>query len=254
VIPFAAELLAVAMAVSGAGAVPAAPTQEPLPPRGPVPFAVGERATYDVKFGFVKAGTASMQVRGITPVRNRDAYHFAFRVTGGIPLYRVDDILESWTDTARFHSLRYVQDQEEGGRKRERRYEIFPERAQFVENDKAPEASVAEPLDDASFLYYVRTLPLEVGKEYSFPRYFKPKSNPVRIRVLRRERIEVPAGRFETIVVQPIIKTRGIFSEGGRAEVWIADDATRAVVQLKSKLPFGSINLYLTKYEPGARP
>jgi hypothetical protein len=90
-----------------------------------------------------------------------------------------------------------------------------------------------------------------VGRTYEFNRYFKPGSNPVKIVVLRKERIDVPAGRFNTIVIQPIIKTRGIFSEGGRAEVWLADDASRVVVQMKSKLPFGSLNLYLTSYRPG---
>jgi len=251
-IALATDLLALALAFTAVTTPQDAGATAHVAP--PVPFAVGEKAVYDVKFGIVHAGTGTMEVKGIEPVRGRDAWNFAFRITGGVPLYRVDDILESWVDTARFVSLRYVQDQEEGRRKRERRYEIFPERAEFQEQGKAMSPSVTDPLDDASFLYFVRTLDLEVGKEYSFDRYFKPGSNPVRIRVLRKERIQVPAGRFNAIVIQPIIKTRGIFSEGGRAEVWIADDPTRAVLQLKSKLPFGSINLYLKSYQPGARP
>ncbi len=254
--PLAASLLTVAVAVVAVAAPQSAvpPTPITAPPASPVPFAVGEKAVYDVKFGIMSAGSGTMEVKGIDRVRGRDAWNFAFRITGGVPFYRVNDVLESWVDTAGFVSLRYVQDQEEGRRTRERHYEIFPDRAEFIEDGKAPAASVTQPLDDASFLYFVRTLPLEVGQEYSFDRYFKPGSNPVRIRVLRKERIEVPAGKFNAIVIQPIIKTRGIFSEGGRAEVWIADDSTRAVLQLKSKLPFGSINLYLKSYQPGTRP
>jgi hypothetical protein len=247
---FAAGTLAVVLTITSGGAQA---TRLDVP-RAPVPFSVGERAVYEVKFGFVPAGTGRMEVAGIESVRGRDAYRFRFRVTGGIPLYRVDDVLESWVDTARFQSLRYVQDQEEGGRQRERHYEIYPERAVFQERGKAEAPSVADPLDDASFLYFIRTLPLEVGRTYEFNRYFKPGSNPVKIVVLRRERIEVPAGKFNTIVIQPIIKTRGIFSEGGRAEVWLADDASRIVVQMKSKLPFGSLNLYLRSYQPGGAP
>ena len=71
------------------------------------------------------------------------------------------------------------------------------------------------------------------------------------IRVVRRETVEVPAGRFTCVVVQPVIKTPGIFSENGRAEVWLTDDAQHVVVQIKSKLSFGSINLYLRSYTPG---
>ena len=75
----------------------------------------------------------------------------------------------------------------------------------------------------------------------------------MRIRVLRRDTISVPAGKFNTIVVQPTIKTKGIFSEGGRAEVWISDDADRIVVQMKSQLSFGSLNLYLRSKKLGTK-
>jgi hypothetical protein len=70
----------------------------------------------------------------------------------------------------------------------------------------------------------------------------------VRIRVLRKERIKVPAGTFDAIVLQPIIKTSGIFSEGGQAEIWLSDDEKRIMLQMKSRLSFGSLNLYLRTY------
>src|SRR4029079_4621533 len=81
-----------------------------------------------------------------------------------------------------------------------------------------------------------------------------PRSQSRHDRVLRRERIKVPAGEFDALVLQPIIKTKGIFSEGGRAEVWLSDDSNRIMLQMKSKLPFGSLNLYLTSYSRAARP
>ena len=55
----------------------------------------------------------------------------------------------------------------------------------------------------------------------------------------------MPAGTFNTIVVKPIIRTSGIFSEGGQAELWFTDDAAHTLVQMKAKLSFGSLNLYL---------
>ena len=77
-----------------------------------------------------------------------------------------------------------------------------------------------------------------------------PDRNPVRLRVLRKERVTVPAGTYNAIVVQPIIKTKGIFSEKGQAEVWLSDDSSRILLQVKSKLSFGSLNLYLKSYTP----
>src|SRR5260370_110909 len=83
--------------------------------------------------------------------------------------------------------------------------------------------SASEPLDDVSFLFYARTLPLRVGDVDTIPRYFK-QGRDVILRVLRKERITVPAGPFETIVVQPTITNAGgLFGQGGQAEVYFSD-------------------------------
>ncbi|MFN5597901.1 MAG: DUF3108 domain-containing protein [Gemmatimonas sp.] len=211
----------------------------------PVPFQVGERLEYEVRFGALKVGNGSMEVKEITEVRGRPVWHTAFTIKGGIPLYRVNDLYESWFDVNTLNSLRYHQDVDEGNYERKRRYEIFPERGVLREGDRPEEPTVTNPLDEGSFLYFVRTLPLEVGKTYEFSRYFKAQGNPVRIRVLRRETVTVPGGTFKTVVLQPTFQTKGIFSQNGKAEVWISDDDRRMVVQMKSKLSFGSLNLYL---------
>lgn len=211
----------------------------------PVPFQVGERLDYDVRFGSLKVGTGSMEVKEITEVRGRPVWHTAFTIKGGIPLYRVNDLYESWFDVNTLNTLRYHQDVDEGNYERKRRYEIFPERGMMREGDRPEEPTVTNPLDEGSFLYFVRTLPLEVGKTYEFSRYFKAQGNPVRIRVLRRESVTVPGGTFQTVVLQPTFQTKGIFSQNGRAEVWITDDERRMMVQMKSKLSFGSLNLFL---------
>jgi hypothetical protein len=221
--------------------------------RAKVPFGVGERLEYDVKFGSLRVGNAHMEVVALDNLRGRPAWHTAFWVQGGNFLYRVNDVYESWMDTETLSSLRFVQELEEGGKDTERRFEIYPERSVFVQTSKKPateEPSVSQPLDDGSFLYFVRTIPLVVGQTYDFNRYFRPDRNPVRIRVLRKERIKVPAGTFDAIVIQPVIKTKGIFSENGHAEIWLSDDERHIMLQLKSKLSFGSLNLYLKSFFP----
>lgn len=211
----------------------------------PIPFGVGERLIYDVRFGPVRVGRGSMEIIGIDTVRGRAAWHAHFRVKGGNFVYRVNDTYESWIDTARMHSLRYLQNISEGRYNKQRRYEFYPERQIYQENEKPEQPSIADPLDEASLLYFIRTVPLEVGRTYEFDRYFKPEKNPVRIKVLRRERVSVPAGNFQTIVIQPMIKSNKLFAENGSAEIWISEDSARMMVQMKSDLSFGSLNLYL---------
>lgn len=236
------------LALALGGAAPSLPAQDgpSLPANAAiVPWSIGERLTYDVRFGFIKAGTGEMTIRGVEMVRGRPAWHGRFTVHGGYLALRVDDVLETWMDAVTLSSLRFEQDFKEIGRERQRLFEIFPDRQVYQQAGKPERPSVADPLDDGSFLYFIRTVPLDVGRTYEFNRYFIPDRNPVRIRVLRRERVQVPAGTFECIVLQPIIKAKGIFSENGQAEIWLTDDSRRIMVQMKSKLAFGSLNLYL---------
>lgn len=206
---------------------------------------VGERLTYDVKFGPLKVGRASMEVLGIEEVRGRHAWHTRFVVNGGTFFFRVNDVLESWIDVETFSSLRFRQQLSEGSRDRLYDYEIYPESAIYIEKGKPQRPSVSHPLDDGSFLYFLRTVPLELGATYEFQRYFMPDRNPVRLDVLGRDTVDVPAGRFNSLVIRPVIKAKGVFSENGHAQVWISDDADHVVLQMTSHLKIGSISLQL---------
>jgi hypothetical protein len=246
-----AGTLSHAGAQTGNGAVSS--ISVPLPPNAAkVPFVIGEKLDYEVRFSSLKVGSGSMQVLEVDTVRGRPSYHAMFKYSGSMAWAKVNDSHETWFDVETLVSRRFHQDIDNPGYDRVRRFEIFPERGMFKEGDKPEEPTPRDPLDDAAFLYFVRTLPLEVGKSYSFPRYFKAQGNPVSIRVLRKEKVKVPAGEFNTIVLQPTIRTKGLFSEGGKAEVFLTDDSRRMMVQLKSKLSIGSINLYLKSFNTGA--
>jgi hypothetical protein len=230
-----------------------AATSAPASPRhfDSLPFKVGEVLSFDVRFGPVRVGHASMEVLGIDDVRGRRAMHTLFHVEGGTPFYRVTDLMESWFDST-LSSLRFHKELNEGSAHRVYRYEIFPERGIYVEQMKAPNAehpTVAQPLDDGSFIYFARTLALRPGESYEFPRYFLPDRNPVVLEVVRRERIEVPAGTFDAIVVRPTVKAKGIFSENGKAELWFTDDPAHLLLQMRSHLSFGTLSLQLREYK-----
>ena len=214
-----------------------------------VPFGVGERMEYDIRYKGIHVGTGDMEVLPMDTVRGLDVWHTIFRMSGGFLFYKVNDKYESWLDARTLASLRYWQDIDEGSYEPKRHYEIFPERRQYVENNKEPAPSVEHPLDDGSFLYYLRTVPLHVGMDTTLNDYFKADKNPIRFKVLRKDTIDVPAGRFPAIVVQPIFQSK-LFDEGGHAEVWLSDDENHIMLQMKSSVRFGSLSLYLKSYHP----
>jgi hypothetical protein len=216
-----------------------------------IPFGVGERMDYDVRFLGGKKGEGSMEVREITDVRGRKAWHTVFAVKGRVALLiSVNIMLESWFDMSTLNSLRFHQNQQYTGTKKIQTIQIYPERDIYREDSLPERPSAKDPLDDGSFLYFVRSLPLEVGKTYTFDRYFKPDKNPIRITVLRREKIKVPAGEFNTIVLRPEIKSGGLFAEG-KSQVWMTDDPSHMVVKLESEVAVGTLSLHLKSFKPG---
>ena len=228
-----------------------------IPAAAPVPFGPGENAQYQVRLGlFGDVGEGRLSVESIDTLRGHPTYHLRMHIKGGIPFASVDTKYESWLDVRGLMSRRFHQDQDEVRYERKRTFNFFPEerRWELVGKDERGELPTNMPLDDLSFIYFARTLQLEVGREYTFNRYFQDDGNPVRLRVLRTETVTVPAGTFETIVVQPIIKSKGLFSEGGEAEVYFTNDSRRILVMLKSKVKIlRSLDLMLEKYTPGTR-
>jgi Protein of unknown function (DUF3108) len=217
----------------------------------PVPYAVGEELTYKAHFGGIPAGTARMRVDGVEMVRGRPAYHVVFSVDGGVPFFRVHDRYESWIDVETLASLRHRQQVSEGRYHRTTNYEIYPERAEYQKEGDSVRTSVANPLDDGSFIYAVRTAGVRVGETRRDDRYFRPDKNPVVLTGLRQDTVTVAAGTFATTVVRPTIRTSGIFSDDGQAQVWFTDDANRYPVQVKAKFANFSLRLALQSVTPG---
>ena len=243
----------VALPLSAQQATPDSAAQRAKPP-----FGIGELLEYDIKFSGkptlgreIHVGNGSMEVLPMDTVRGKDTWHTMFRLSGGIPFYRVNDKYEAWADAHTLASLRFYQDIDEGSYEPKRHYEIFPDRREFVEGEKPPQESVEHPVDDGFLLYFIRTIPLRVGLDTAINDYFKADRNPIRIKVVRREKVKVPAGEFNAIVIEPTIKTNGIFKEGGKASIWLSDDENHIMLQMKSRVSsLGSLNVYLKSFRP----
>lgn len=221
-----------------------------------VPFAPGEHLIYQVKLGFANVGEGWLRVMPMDTVHGHSTYpvELGLSASTAFGLIKVRDRFQSWIDEYTLASRRFHKDQHEVSYKSQKSFDIFPERREWSRTDaeKVGATLSDQPLDEVAFMYFIRTIDLEVGEEYTYNNYFKEDGNPVVLRVLRREVKEVPAGTFNTIVVQPIIQTDGLFSEGGKAEIYLSDDAARRIVYLRSEIPVvGSITLHLKEvYEP----
>ena len=219
------------------------------------PFAVGEKLSYSAKLGMLTLGSGTLEVASVDTVRGVESFRLRFRLEGKTMFYTLDDVLESWVSTADLTSRRFVQDFEENGKSMDRRYEIFPDSGYYREHGRDTLfATPHSPLDDAAFFYFVRVTPLEVGRKYTYNRYFRKEKNPVTIQVVKREKMDLPDGsEVNCLVLHPTIDTRGLFSKRSETLIWLTDDSRRLPVQIRTKFPFGTVTLRLKNMVlPGA--
>jgi hypothetical protein len=220
-------------------------------------FANGEELHYAASFEklhvSIHVGGAEMRFVGRDTIRGHVAWKASFTIGGGFSGLSVHDTTMSWFDSLSFDSYRFVQNVHDPHYHANRDTQVFPEERSYRTKDGKVRPSVADPLDDVSLVYLVRTLPLEPGQCYVFRRYFQPEGNPVVVHVVRRDTVEVPAGRFVALLLRPQITTSRMFSKNGSARLWLSDDSARTVVRLETNLGFGSIDLYLRQIGPDPR-
>src|SRR5215216_3644758 len=186
-------------------------TPPPAAPPALYPFAVGEKLSYSAKLGMLTLGSGSLEVASVDTVRGVESFRLRFRLQGKTMFYSLDDVLESWVGTSDLSSRRFVQDFVENDKATRRHYEIYPDSGFYREQGLEKMLPTPEnPLDDAAFFYFVRMTPLEVGKKYSYDRYFRKDKNPVTIEVVKREKMELPDGnKVQCLVLHPTIDTKG---------------------------------------------
>lgn len=227
-----------------------APAAHSPPAPQPVPFLTGERMVFSARYGPFSVGQATMEIAGIDTIRGAETVHIRFHIQGGALWYHLDQTLESWVGRSDFRSRRYVTDTDERGKLRHNAFEIFPDSGFYREAGvDSTKPTVADPLDDAAFLYWVRTVPLEMGKRYEYRRYFRPDRNPVIVQVEKREKVSVAGRKFNAIVIRPVIpQGRGIFAEQAEAHIWLSDDPQHLILALQSNFSFGTVTLKLKEF------
>ena len=99
--------------------------------------------------------------------------------------------------------------------------------------------------DIYSSFYFIRHQPLEPGKSVYINLLDSKKLHHIEIRALRRERVKVPAGEFDTIVIEPMVRPEGVFEGKRGAYIWLTDDDRRIPVKAQTKVTVGSVTAVL---------
>jgi hypothetical protein len=230
--------------------------------RGPRPplrvgWAPGEQLAFSIQYGLISAGEATLEVEPSLKVRqDRTTYHLVSQAISNpvfSKFFKVRDRVESFVDTLHLHSVRFEKHLREGDYKKDLLI-LFDQERHVALIDGVRECEVEPHVQDIlSSLYYVRTVPLAVGQSVYVPNHDNGKNYPLEVRIEGRERVQVDAGTFDCLVVEPVLMGEAVFKQDGRVRVWLTDDELRLPVLLKSKVFVGAIAGVLTRFELGGR-
>ena len=93
--------------------------------------------------------------------------------------------------------------------------------------------------------YFIGTRPRAVGTSFELAAVSGKKKYGLKVLCHREEIIEVPAGKFPCLVVEPVLMGDGLFKAKGKLWIWLTKDSRRLPVKMQSKIPVGSIKAEL---------
>jgi len=219
----------------------------------------GEQLKFSIRWLGFEVGTADVEVKGISEIRGRRAFHIAVYVRSNALIdlvYRVRDEHHSYVDVERLHSLRYEKILKEGRYRADEVMDYDHETHQAVyfsrKNGSRKEMLIPKDVQDqVSCAFWFRIQPMSVGDSVRIPVNADEKNWNLEVKILKRSPIEIAdLGSFDAVQIEPFIQFQGIFIHRGRMVGWMSADEKRLPLLMRTKIPIlGSIHVVLVHYE-----
>ena len=232
---------------------------EPNLPEVNAPWMKGEKLTFSLGWGFITAGSATLEVR---PMLDGKTEFLTF-ATGNKTInkiYPVNDTVYTrvrnkglMTEVFRkrlhegtFHNTSVIR----FDRKGEKAWlsdSVFkdPVKRTVKRSADTVVAIQGEEHSIMSAFYLVRTLPLKVGEVSRFSAVSGKKRYELKVLVHGREKVKSVLGEVQCIKVEPVLDGDGIFVSKGRIFIWLTDDERRIPVLMECEIALGSIKAKL---------
>lgn len=232
-------------------------------------FTTGEKLFFEINYGFVTAGTATLEIAPNYQIINgRKCFDIYANVSSNESfewVYKFTERLKSYIDAEGIFPWRFEQTINEPNYSKiyEANFDqdnLKVKIASTVKGDKKPdeEYNIQQYVQDImSAFYFARTFDYSTSKAgdvYYIPYFHKNSTVSLPVKFLGREKTEVAAGEFKCIMLQPNVKEGDLASKADDIVVWITDDAIRMPVKVQVSIIIGSVKVELTKYSGLAGP
>jgi hypothetical protein len=213
------------------------------------PFCPGEKLTFQIRWSFIPAGEVVLEIPPIESVNGVKSYHFVM-IAKTYPLidliYRIRDRVDAYTDIEMTRSILYKKQNKGKGKrdvivnfnweKQEAQYSNFGRKTK-------PIAILPGSFDPFSIFYAFRLHDLKENAEVEAPVTDGKKCVVGKAKVIKREKIRVASGTYDTYLVEPDLKhIGGVFkkTKDAKIRIWVTADTKRIPVKVESRVVVGS--------------
>jgi len=217
-----------------------------------LPFAVGEKFEYVARAPHGLRGKATMWIEGPVAVRGVETMVLRFDFSTKVGFVTISDRTTSWLDPLHMAAMRFDKKEVRFLARHNEHVEMEPATREWTEADgRTGRSPTSQPLDELSFIYWLRTVSLEPGESMTLERHFDPARNPTVIRSLGRGRVETPLGTFTTREVEMRVRDARNYKGEGVIRFSFSDDSCRRPVRIESTIPdAGTVVMTLASASP----
>ena len=217
---------------------------------GELPFAPGEKLTFQLRWENIPAGHAVLEVQPVKEFNGEQVNHFvltAFTNSAIDVFYKVRDRFESYADIEMNNSILFRKRQREGSYKKDVLVEFdWPnDQVKYTLRGQPKEPLSGIPpgaFDPLSAFYFIRMMDFRLDSSLERPITDGKNRFIGRAKVVGREILTLESGTYDTFIVEPeTAHIGGVFrkSKDPKLQFWITADERRIPVRFKSKVAVG---------------
>lgn len=217
-------------------------------------YGFGEKLEYKVGYKFITAGTGYFHILPDPVYREgRPCYDIRFEVRSLKSLeflYKVRDRYRTVLDAGGIFPWQFEQHVREGDYKRD--FKAYFDQKNNYAITKKGKYNVPEYIHDiVSAFFYVRTLDLRSMTKRDtiyLENFFGDTTYSLKVVSHGKETINVDAGEFRCLHIEPLVVEGGLFKSEGNIHIWLTDDERKIPVKVATKILIGYVGAELTRY------
>ncbi|MBA5792226.1 DUF3108 domain-containing protein [Flavobacterium sp. xlx-214] len=223
-------------------------------------FKSGEYFKFQVSYGFINAGIATLELKDAT-YNGKSVFHAkGYGYTTGVSktFFKVKDDYQSYFDKSTGQPYRFVRKIQEGGYNRNQEGFIdYKSNTVLLKDHKTNTErtfNVHSKIQDViSSFYHLRNHEklgsMKVGETLQIDMFFDDEIFKFKLKFMGYEKIKTKFGTVNTMKFRPYVQSGRVFKEQESLTMWVSNDENRVPIKIQASLLVGSLKAELIQYK-----